>query len=91
MCIRSYPSGSERKELCIEERKKERQERIQERKEKENVSLNLCSLYVYKKLPLGLGKEIIMYRRKKEGKVGENRRKEGKGECKLEFMQFVCV
>jgi len=27
-----------------------------------------------------------MYRRKKEGKVGENRRKEGKGECKLEFM-----
>ena len=52
---------------------------------------------MYKKLPLGLGKEIIMYRRKKEGKVGENtrkkegkvgenRRKEGKGECKLEFM-----
>ena len=90
MCIRSYPSGSERKELCIEERKKERQERIQERKEKENVSLNLCSLYVYKKLPLGLGKERIMNRRKKGRKEGENTRKEGKGEYKLEFMQFVC-
>jgi len=27
-----------------------------------------------------------MYRRKKGRKVGENRRKEGKGECKPEFM-----
>ena len=48
--------------------------------------MNLCSLYVYKKLPLGLGKERIMNRRKKGRKEGENTRKEGKGEYKLEFM-----